>query len=284
MLLLLLIRSFAKLLLTSNDSSTLGAMSTTASVIKEEQELPKIEPYHASTTDILWKDMLKGAAEYQVLAIGGSGYVYQYRGFAYKQTCFQRELDMMNAAGDCAVRPVARVMEMCDDRLVMIGLLMELEMPLDLKIVKESEKHILMEEMIAVVNRLHQKFRIVHGDIKPGNMLRCRDCKLRLCDFDAARPIIDEDPQLWEGLCTEQYLAPNRDFFSTGKAPTAEDDLYALGISIWEVWTGKEALKDEWNNIEDVLRERRSVDVGEIRDLEAREIVRGYLRGGGALV
>ncbi|MCJ1248569.1 hypothetical protein MMC30_005787 [Trapelia coarctata] len=227
--------------------------------------------------------MLKDSAEYIVLTIGGSGYIYQYRGLAYKLTCFQRELDMLTLAGDCGVKAVARVMEMRQGRLIMTGLLMELETPFDVKSVPEAEKHSIMEEMIALVNRLHNGYRMVHGDIKPLNLLRCRDGKLRLCDFDTARPI-DEDPQVWEGLSTWQYLAPNRDFLETGAPPTVKSDLYALGISIWELWTGKEAFSEELDDMEDVLKERRTVDLAEIKDVEARELVKGFLRGGGAPV
>jgi serine/threonine protein kinase len=114
-------------------------------------------------------------------------------------------------------------------------------------------------------------------------MLRCSDGKLRFCDFDSARPI-DEDPEAWEGFCIEQYLAPNRDFFHTGAPPTPSDDICDLGVSIWELYTGKEAFIHEFNNIEELLKERRTVDLMEIEDQDVRELVKGFLRQGGALV
>ena len=232
---------------------------------------------------VLWKDIARDAETLQVLAIGGMGYVYAYKGLAYKQNCLARELEMMQKAGDCAVRAVAQVVSMDDGRPVMGGLLMELETPLDIKRVEESEKAVVRDHMIRLVGKLHSKYRMVHGDIKPSNMLRCTDGALRLCDFDSARPL-DEDPLSWEGLCTPQYLAPNRDYFNTGSPPTTSDDIYALGLSIWELYTGKEALSDELENIEEVLQERRTVDVMEVEDREVRDLIRGFLRQGGALV
>jgi serine/threonine protein kinase len=41
--------------------------------------------------------------------------------------------------------------------------------------------------MISVVQELHGK-GILHGDIKPANMLLCPDGQIRLCDFAEARP------------------------------------------------------------------------------------------------
>ena len=114
-------------------------------------------------------------------------------------------------------------------------------------------------------------------------MLRCNDGRLRLCDFDSARPI-DEAPEAWEGVSTDQYLAPNRDFFQTGTPPNPSNDIYALGLSIWELYTGKQALMEELDNIEQVLKERRTVDLTEVEDQDVRELIRGFLRQGGALV
>ncbi|ERF71115.1 hypothetical protein EPUS_07787 [Endocarpon pusillum Z07020] len=227
--------------------------------------------------------MSRDNESWEVLAIGGSGYVYKYKGLAYKLNCKQREFNMMQKAGDCAVRAVARVVTVENGWPVMKSLLMELLAPLDIKSVKEHEKVAIKDDMIQLISRLHKKYQMVHGDIKPLNMLRCSDGKLRLCDFDSARPI-DEAPGAWDALCTHQYLAPNRDFFQTDAPPTPSDDIYALGLSIWELYTGKQALIEELDDIEEVLKERRTVDLTEVEDQDVRELIRGFLRQGGALV
>lgn len=242
------------------------------------------EPWPPHPPDISWKDMVCGDTGYQEISFRYLGYVYNYQGLAYKPFCMQKEYDMMKKAGNCAVTAVARVMMQLDDnRTVMKGLLMELETPFKVADVAKCDRAAVKDEMIQLVSTLHETYRMVHGDIKPNNMLRCRDGKLRLCDFDTAR-FVDEDPQLWEGLATEAYLAPNRDYFNTGAAPTPSDDIYALGLSIWELYTGKPPLSDEIHNIEEVLKERRTVNLMEVEDPETRWLIRLFLRQGGALV
>lgn len=243
----------------------------------------KAEPWPPSLPDIVWGDEILKPENLEMLAMGGMGYVYKVGNLAYKLNCTQRELDMMKRAGDCAVKPVARVMQLRDGRPVMPGLLMELQTPLDIKQIKESERAIVKDEMIWLIATLHKTYRMVHGDIKPLNMLRCKDGKLRFCDFDSARPI-DEDVSVWEGGGTDQYLAPKRNYFYTGSPPTESDDDYALGLSLWELYTGKQALSDQLHNIEHVLKEGRTVNVEEIEDEEVRGLIRELLKRGGAIV
>ena len=40
--------------------------------------------------------------------------------------------------------------------------------------------------MIARIEKVHDE-RIIHRDIKPGNILLTEDCSLRICDFGLAR-------------------------------------------------------------------------------------------------
>lgn len=64
-----------------------------------------------------------------------------------------------------------------------------------------------------------------------------------ICDFAEARRL-DRDPTDWEGDVTPHYMSPLRcqacDWpESRVHPPTVEDDLYVLGLSIWELYTGK---------------------------------------------
>lgn len=69
-----------------------------------------------------------------------------------------------------------------------------------------------------------------------------------------------------------------------GAPPTLSDDIYALGSSIWELYTGKQALMEDFDNIEDVLKERCAVDLTEVEDQDVRELISGFLSQGGSLV
>ncbi|KAK4242558.1 kinase-like domain-containing protein [Achaetomium macrosporum] len=219
----------------------------------------------------------------EFLGLGNSGYVYKCPGgFAYKTQASQREAHLIKAAGDCAVPPLSRVMREIDGVLVPWGLIMELATPFDFKRVPAEERKAVKGEMVSLVERLHgSEFGIVHGDIKPANFVRCRDGRLRLCDFDSARLIADEKAEGWEGFVSERYLAPSRGFPEYGP-PTVVDDDYALAISVWELFTGKDALIDE--DMEQVLKEGGTVDLDELEDDEIRDFVRKRLRDGGAKV
>lgn len=128
--------------------------------------------------------------------------VYKFRGS-------QHEYDMMIAAGDCSVKVHGRILlrtPSCE--IWMTGYIMDLETPLEVELVGISERNLLTEQMISVVHALHNK-GIIHGDIKPANMLLCSDGKLRLCDFQEARKV-DDDPNEYEGMTTENYMSPHR--------------------------------------------------------------------------
>ena len=143
---------------------------------------------------------------------------------------------------------------------VVSGILTELQTPFDFKSIATKDKATVSNKMISLVQTLHDRYGVIHGHIKPGNLLRCSDGKLRLCDFGSAR-LVYECPEAWEGLASDSYLAPNRDYFNTSAPPTTKDDLFALGVSLWELHVGEDAL------MKDVLKERRTVDLSRVEDL-----------------
>jgi serine/threonine protein kinase len=147
-----------------------------------------------------------------------------------------------------------------------------------------------MRQIIHTVQRIHVK-RIIHGDVKLENMLLNSQGRLRLCDFGEAR-CEDEEEHLWEGNSTWHFESPNR--LRRGERmgwdpapPTGEDDLYGLGLSIWQLYTGKVPHGDIAGDdlgLKERQRYGETVDVAEIDDLEAPEITTGLLRCGGALI
>jgi serine/threonine protein kinase len=169
----------------------------------------------------------------------------------------------------------------------MNGIIMDLETPLDPATFDPTQRRPVMERMISVVLALHQK-GIIHGDLKPANMLICSDGRICLCDFAEARGV-SEDPQCWEGMTTANYLSPIRTQHYPGYGayppPTIEDDLYGLGLSIWELYTGKMPFKDVYiDDIISVLQQGGTVDVNEVGDKDVRAVICTYLRYGGARV
>ena len=92
----------------------------------------------------------------------------------------------------------------------------------------------LAERLLRAVGMLHRR-QILHRDIKPENLLLGEDGELRLLDFGLAYcPGLSEDPP-----CalpgTPSYLAPEA---FGGAAPTPQQDLYAVGVTLYFLLTG----------------------------------------------
>ena len=79
---------------------------------------------------------------------------------------------------------------------------------------------------------------LVHGDLKPGNVMVTEDRAIIL-DFGFAQErarVYARRPGAPPDGGTPNYMAPER--LQSGGA-SAEDDVYALGLTLWEMWTCK---------------------------------------------
>ncbi|KAK2877755.1 hypothetical protein FQN49_001231 [Arthroderma sp. PD_2] len=205
----------------------------------------------------------------------------------YKAGATQREFDFLKDAGDCAVEVLGRSLwKDMEGKIQVTGIIMSLETPFDPKTIQRSQRKGFMEQIISIVHELHSK-GIIHGDVKPANFLLCADGRLRMCDFSESLRV-DEDPSEWEGVTTTNYVSPYRtknwpDL--TDPPPTIEDDLYGVGVTIWELYTGKVPFEDWY--IDDImwrLHRGETVDVNEVEDEDARNTICQYLRYGGAKI
>lgn len=247
------------------------------------------EPWPPRPPDVSTYDLL-AAIEPQPFAVSSNSMIYRFRACrkAYKSRGSQREYDMMIASGDYSIKLHGRAFfHDVQGRTFISGFIMDLETPLEPKAVSdESQRHVLMNGMIAVVLALYGK-GIIHGDLKPPHMLLCSNGKIRLYDFAEARKV-DEDLNEWEGMMTVNYMSPYRcrDWSDRpDPPPTIEDDLYGLGLNIWELHTGKIPFEDVYmDDILDTVKTGKTVDVDEVREESIREIIRKYLRCGGAKV
>jgi len=79
---------------------------------------------------------------------------------------------------------------------------------------------------------------LVHGDLKPGNVMVTQD-RAVILDFGFAQErarVYARRPGAPPDGGTPNYMAPER-LRSGGASP--EDDVYALGLTLWEMWTAK---------------------------------------------
>jgi serine/threonine protein kinase len=103
-----------------------------------------------------------------------------------------------------------------------------------------------MEEFIAAMSfqilsglqYLHNN-RIIHRDIKPGNILLHSDGSVKLCDFGIAA--LTEQSLQTTVVGTSRYMSPER---LRAKAYGRSSDIWSLGLILLECWTGDLPWKD----------------------------------------
>ena len=75
---------------------------------------------------------------------------------------------------------------------------------------------------------------IIHGDIKPSNLLITKNGTAKLSDFGMARRASNNEQKTVGG--TPNYIAPE---ILHGKKPSVQTDIYALGVTLFEMTFGK---------------------------------------------
>jgi serine/threonine protein kinase/tetratricopeptide (TPR) repeat protein len=103
------------------------------------------------------------------------------------------------------------------------------------KTVSAKEAISLMKQMLSGLAEAHAQ-GIVHRDLKPQNIMIDREGVLRIMDFGIARAA---DTQTLTGssemMGTPDYISPEQ---VKGDTATAQSDLYAIGVILYELLTG----------------------------------------------
>jgi serine/threonine protein kinase len=108
---------------------------------------------------------------------------------------------------------------------------------------------------------------VVHGDLKPANLMVTPDERIKIMDFGLARrtllePSPDETVKFdssHSGLSgTPGYMAPEQ---ARGEPTSPATDVFAMGLVIYEMVTGKPAITGK--NILDVLRKLENFEADE---------------------
>jgi WD40 repeat protein/tRNA A-37 threonylcarbamoyl transferase component Bud32 len=95
-----------------------------------------------------------------------------------------------------------------------------------------------LEILRPICAALHYAHRegMVHCDVKPGNIMIDAGGKVLITDFGIAR-MTESATATMVGLGTPAYMAPE---LVRGEDPTAQTDIYALGVVLYEMLTGGE--------------------------------------------
>ena len=89
-----------------------------------------------------------------------------------------------------------------------------------------------VSQLAAALAALHRA-GVIHRDVKPANALVDRAGRVVLLDLGLAVTVTDATPELAGSV---EYVAPE---FARGGAPTPALDLYALGVTAFELLTGR---------------------------------------------
>jgi eukaryotic-like serine/threonine-protein kinase len=115
-----------------------------------------------------------------------------------------------------------------------------------------------MDTAIQVTEALRASYQldVVHGDIKPSNLLVDRLGTVKLSDFGLARRNDSEHDDDVGLRGTPNYLSPA---IMTGEAPSFRSDMYALGITLYELTFGSPPQNLTGKNVAAWIAERKQL-------------------------
>jgi len=124
----------------------------------------------------------------------------------------------------------------------------------------------------ASINYAH-KHGIIHGDVKPGNILMSRDGSVKLADFGVVRAInaVDDLTRELTLSGTISYMSPE---LIAGKGVGPASDVYSLGVVMYEMISGGKPFQGEspmsiaFSHVNDSVPLLRNADEGIDYDLE----------------
>ncbi|MGC2416614.1 MAG: serine/threonine-protein kinase, partial [Candidatus Acidiferrales bacterium] len=93
-----------------------------------------------------------------------------------------------------------------------------------------------IDQVLAALVYAHQ-MNVVHRDIKPGNMMLTQQGVVKLMDFGIARPGNEAGMTITgTTLGSLNYMSPEQ---VKGESVDARSDLYSVGLSLYEILTGR---------------------------------------------
>ena len=176
----------------------------------------------------------------------------------------------MEASGNLGVSVVGRIYDPLN-RLV--GFAMPRLQAINPTELTLAEKMEIFSQIRQAIPNLHAR-QIIHGDIKLSNML-LDGMNLKLCDFGTSAWMSEiMIPEAYSLQWCSAYRLKN-----AGRNPLiVEEDIYASGISVWELFVGEAPFEgidpdDEEVDLEGHIRSGLQIDVGRIEVEEARSYV-----------
>jgi serine/threonine-protein kinase len=121
----------------------------------------------------------------------------------------------------------------------------------------------LFADVLAAVDHAHRHL-VIHRDIKPTNILVDSEGHVKLLDFGIAKFIEDQSPVGESTITVEgghsftpEYAAPEQ---WRGEPPTTATDVYALGVLLHQLFTGRHPTAPARANAQQVMRSTLEVE------------------------
>lgn len=108
------------------------------------------------------------------------------------------------------------------------------------------------QAVLSGLKAIHEK-KIIHRDIKPGNIFLCKDGTIKLIDFGAAR-FASEDTEKTRTIIITPGYAPAEQYQTKSKQG-AYTDIYAAGAVLYEILTGIKPEESINRKVEDNVEE-----------------------------
>jgi len=203
-------------------------------------------------------------------------YVVKIRGQVPKSELV-REIRFTQIAGELGVGVVGYIYGRDAD---LIGFAMPCLRVIDPTTMTHVEKMNIFHQIRQIIPRLHHECQIVHGDIKLSNMLLDSGNTLKLCDFGTSAWMHETK---YPTAISVRWCSPYRlDSLAPRRALIANEDIYASGLAVWELFVGEIPFADidsddDEADLEGQIRSGLRVDVGRINDQEVELYVKECL-------
>ena len=96
----------------------------------------------------------------------------------------------------------------------------------------------LVQQLCAALEYAHGE-GVIHRDLKPANVMLDSRGRVKLADFGIAATVSDSASRMTRGHATSGTLAYMSPQQLTGKRPSAADDIYSLGATLYELLSSK---------------------------------------------
>ena len=132
--------------------------------------------------------------------------------------------------------------------------------------ISELEIKFIIKQVTLGVKYLHDKFNIIHRDLKLGNIILDQYMNVQICDFGLATQLKQDESKKFTICGTPNFIAPeiaqaiksrNKDKNERNDGHSYEVDIWAIGVMIYTLFYGKPPFQT--NHIDDtVMKIQRS--------------------------